>query len=629
MQESDNRESTTVKRRITVVAAVLAVLVVALTGQYAHVMVFGGSAAPARTSGPQTVERGAIVDRTGQMLAVQTQLHTVSAWIPHVDEAEKSASLLASILDASEESLLEALTGPRNYVYLARRISPRMSDEIHDLKEEGNLQGISLEPDHGRTYPGSYLASHVVGHVGRDNTGLDGIEYAYDSFLSPDEGRIRGDTLYGNQLVLTIDANIQATTDRLARETMDRENAESVMLLVMDANNGDVLSWSSLPSYNPNEYQRYDTEERRNRPIRMMYEPGSVFKIFSVAGMMQTGAAADGDTFETDGTYRPDSWGDARPITDIANYGTMDLRTVIERSSNTGVAYASEGMSDQELYDSLTRFGFGEPTGVGLAGEQSGLFTPPERWSYRSKPTIAMGQEIGVTAIQMAAAATAFANDGIRLQPNLVKRVVSPSGEIIEERERTPVREVVSPSVANTMLDYMRTATDDGGTGRLARVEGLPISAKTGTAEYYDLERGRYSDEKYVGSTLALLPSDNPEVIIYMVVENPRGQFIWGERVAAPVVRETAEFLVPYLGIERADDEVIHRTANLELEGARSIELNDHVPDLSGLPRRSLLSLHGNENIDLEIQGSGWVVRQQPAPGTPVEDGMQITVELE
>ncbi len=629
MQGSDSSESTTVTRRITVVAVVLSIAVIAVSAQYANIMVFGGGEAPARTSGPETVERGAIVDRTGQMLAVQTQLHTVSAWLPHVRDAEETASKLASILDAGEESLLAALTGSRNYVYLARRISPGRSEEIRKLKEDGYLRGITLEPDHGRTYPGSYLASHVVGHVGRDNTGLDGLEYAYDSYLSPEDGRTRGNTLYGNQLILTIDSNIQATTDRLARETMERENAESVMLLVMDAKNGDVLSWSSIPSYNPNEFQRYETEERRNRPIRTIFEPGSVFKIYSVAAMMQKGAAADGDVFETDGTYRPDSWGDARPITDIANYGTMDLRTVIERSSNVGVAYASEGISEQELYDKLTRFGFGEQTGVGLAGEESGYFTPPERWSYRSKPTISMGQEIGVTAIQMAAAATAFANDGIRLQPNLVKRVVSPSGEIIEERERTPVREVISPSVARTMLDYMRTATYDGGTGRLARVEGLPISAKTGTAEYFDLELGRYSEEKYMGSTLALLPSDDPELIIYMVVENPRGQFIWGERVAAPVVRETAEFLIPYLGIERADDEVIHRTANLELEGARSIELNGSVPDLSGLPRRSLLSLHAHEHIELDIQGSGYVVRQQPAPGTPVEDGMQITVELE
>ncbi|MFP4643206.1 MAG: penicillin-binding protein [Spirochaetales bacterium] len=629
MQNRDSNEDTTVKRRIRVAAVLLSISVVALSGQYARIMLFEQSQAATGSTGSEMVERGAIVDRTGQMLAVQTELDTVSAWIPDVADPEDSASLLAPLLDTSEESLLQALTGPRNYVYLARRVSPRVSEEIRELKDSGDLRGISLEPDYGRTYPGSELAAHVVGHVGRDNTGLDGIEYAYDSYLSPDEGRVRGNTLYGNQLVLTIDSNIQATTDRLARETMERENAESVMILVMDANNGDMLSWSSLPTYNPNDYQRYDDGERRNRPIRMVYEPGSVFKIFSVSAMMQTGAVSDDDTFETDGTYRPDSWGDVRPITDITDYGTMDLRRVIERSSNVGVSYASEGISENELYDSLMRFGFGEPTGVGLAGEESGVLTPPEQWSYRSKPTISMGQEIGVTAIQMASAATALANDGIRLQPNLVKQVVSPSGEIIEERERTPVREAVSPSVADTMLDYMRTATYEDGTGRLARVEGLPISAKTGTAEFFDRELGRYSQDKYVGSTLAMLPSDDPEIIIYMVVENPRGQYIWGERVAAPVVRETAEFLIPYMGIERADDEVIHRTADLELDGARSIDMTDRVPDLSGLSRRSLLSLHEYEQVDLDIQGSGWVVRQDPQPGTPVEDGMRITVELE
>lgn len=622
-------ETPKASRRIYIVAVLLSVIVLGITAQYARIMLFHAGEVSTADDNSPAIERGAILDRNGEILAIQTQLDTVSAWLPHVTEPEESSDLLSEILDIPESQILDALTGSRNYVYIQRLVSPRVSNEIEDLKDEGRLEGISLEPGSGRTYPSGSLASHVLGHVGTDNRGLDGLEYSYDSVLSPEEGRVRGNTLYGNQLVLTIDANIQAMTDRLSRETYEREDAESVMLLAMDADNGEILSWSSIPNYNPNSFAEYNSEERRNRPIRFMYEPGSVFKMFSVAVMMQHGAAADGDTFETDGTYLPESWGDAGPITDIRDYGTMDLRRVIERSSNVGVAYASEEISEQDLYQGLNRFGFGEPTGIPLAGEQAGILSPPEQWSYRTKPTISMGQEIGVTALQMASAATAFANDGIRLRPGLVRRVVSPSGEVIEEHERTPEQEVISPSVARTMLDYMRTATHEGGTGRLANIDGVSISAKTGTAEFFDLQRGEYSDEKFVGSTLALLPSEDPEIILYMVVEDPRGEFIWGERVAAPVIRETAEFLVQYLGIEHEDDEYIRRSADLQLEDARSIEVDEELPDLQGLPRRSLLSLYDNEHIELDIRGNGWVVRQDPAAGTPVRDGMQVTVELE
>ncbi|MFW6368276.1 MAG: penicillin-binding protein [Spirochaetota bacterium] len=615
--------------RIYIVAVFLSLIVIGVAAQYGRIMLFGPDSDSVSEESSPVIERGAILDRNGEILAIQTRLHTVSAWLPHVTNPEESADLLAEILDLPESQILDRLTGSRNYVYIQRLVSPRASDAIERLKDEGELEGISLEPSSGRTYPSGSLASHVIGHVGIDNRGLDGLEYSYDSLLSPEDGRVRGDTLYGNQLVLTIDANIQAVTDRLSRETYERENAESVMLLAMDADNGEILSWSSIPSYNPNNFADSPREERRNRPIRFMYEPGSVFKMFTVAVMMQHGAAADGDTFETDGTYRPDSWGDARPITDIRNYGTMDLRRVIERSSNVGVAYASEEISEQDLYQGLNRFGFGQPTGIPLAGEQAGILNPPERWSYRSKPTISMGQEIGVTALQMLTAATAFANDGIRLEPALVRQVVSPSGEVLERHERTPEQEVISPSVARTMLDYMRTATHEGGTGRLANVEGISISAKTGTAEFFDLGRGEYSDEKFVGSTLALFPSEDPEIILYMVVEDPRGEYIWGERVAAPVIRETAEFLVQYMGIERESDEYIRRTADLQLENARTIEVGEDLPDLQGLPRRSLLSLYTNEHIELDIRGHGWVVRQDPAAGTPIHDGMQVTVELE
>ena len=616
-------------RRIWIISFSVAIAGILVSAQYARIMVLERTGAPAPSTTPRTVERGAILDRNGRILAIQTQLYTVSAWIPNVTDPQETASDLARILDDDAGRILDLLEGSRDFVYIQRRITPTRSEEIRASQHEGRLRGIQLEPDSGRTYPNGRLGSHVIGHVGTDNNGLDGVEYTYDSVLSPSEGRVRGETLYGNQLVLTIDLNIQQTTDRLARETLERENADSVMLLVMDAKNGEILSWSSVPDYDPNRFSDFDIEERRNRPIRMMYEPGSVFKVFSVATMLNSGAVSDGDIFETDGTYRPESWRDASPITDIANYGTMDLRRVMERSSNVGVAYASEDISEQEMYRGLKRFGFGEPTGVGLSGEQNGILYPPERWSYRSKPTIAMGQEIGVTALQIAAAATTFSNDGVLLQPSIIRRIVSADGRVIEESERTAVREVLTPSVAAQMKDYMRTSTHEGGTGRRVRIDGIEIAAKTGTAEFFDPEIRAYSDEKFIGSTLAMFPSNDPEVIVYMVVENPQGDFIWGERVAAPVVREAAQFLIPYLGIEQEGDRRIAAPEQVQIQTPGTIEIGGELPDLRGLPRRSILQLEAMDEISVEVHGSGWVTRQIPEPGTPIEEVSRVILELE
>jgi cell division protein FtsI (penicillin-binding protein 3) len=585
-------------------------------------------------SGPeQRVERGPILDRNGRILAIQTRLYNVSAWKPNVEDPADCARILSEILDMDAAKLEEKLKEPPQFTYIKRKITPTESEVIKELIDEGQLSGIQLEEDFGRNYPEKELASHVIGYTGTDNEGLDGIEYTLDDFLSPrpeDHGDNGNDQIYGNQVFLTIDINIQYRINEIAEHTLVENNAESVMILVMDAESGEILSYSSIPAFDPNRFDEFDRIARYNRPVSFIYEPGSVFKIFSIASLLDLGGIDPGDYFDTDGAYYQEfENGETFTITDLADYGRINPREIIKYSSNVGAAYASERVGEDAFYEKLTDFGFGETTGIALNGEEAGLLSPPGTWSARSKPTIAMGQEIGVTAVQMLAGATVFANDGVLLRPQIVKKIVSPAGKTLFTFQREPIRRVIDPDTAQTMLSYMNTAVSENGTARLARAEGFSISAKTGTAQVWSSESGDYSEDRFIPSCLGIFPTEDPKLIVYVVIENPRGDSYYGGRIAAPVIRECAEFLVPYRGIPRDGDHEIALPRQIAVNVAELPEFDRIIPDFTGLPKKTLLPLFKRDDIRLRISGEGWVVRQSPPPGTELEDGMELHLELE
>jgi cell division protein FtsI (penicillin-binding protein 3) len=431
----------------------------------------------------------------------------------------------------------------------------------------------------------------------------------------------------GNQVFLTIDLAIQSAADQLGQRLLAMHQADSVMILVAAARTGELLAVSSVPSFDPNNFARYSADERRNLPISRVYEPGSVFKVFSVASFLELDGIDLTDQFNTTGGYASNDG--SFLITDLADYGFVDAEEIIKYSSNVGAAYASERVEPGSLYATLRRFGFGEPTEIDLNGEERGLLATPERWSARTRPTLAIGQEIGVTAVQMIAAATVLANDGVLLRPQIVDRIISPTGEIVRQFEREAVREVLSPATARTMLQLMDRATDPDATGRRIQVEGVNVAAKTGTAEVFDPELGTYSDEHFIASTLALVPADEPELIVYVVIDHPRGESYLGGRIAAPAVDEMIEFLVPYWDIPRDTDTVVEHPGRIVARQPQLPPLAATVPDYRDLPIRTLLPLLGREDVDVRISGSGWVIRQNPPPGTPFEPGMRIDLELE
>lgn len=607
--------------RYRIVFVLLGIVSIALIYEYGKVMLGTDSR---RTAAPVATlpERGPILDRNGRVLALQTQLDTVAAWTPDLRDVAETSRLLAEILDTDAEDIRRRLESSLSYVVLRRNLTPGQSDRIQELRREGQLRGISLRPDSGRSYPERELAAALLGYVGVDNVGLDGVEYSLNDILSPQPGGSR----YGDQVFLTIDVAVQAEAERIARETRETHNADSTMLLVMDSYSGDILAYASSPSFDPNEFQRYDAEQRRNRPTTRVYEPGSVFKVFSVASFMHLGGISPQDTFQTSVGYS-DAAGSFL-IRDLGDYGTINAEEIIKFSSNVGAAYAADTVDADSLYHMLRRFGFGERTGLELSGEERGLLRQPELWSGRSRQTISIGQEIGVTAMQVMAAAGVLANQGVFVKPQIVKRIVSADGAIQYETEREPVRQVVSQAVAERMLEYMHSSTV-GGTAQRIAVDGIQIAAKTGTAEVFDPEIGQYSENAFVASTLAIFPKDDPQIVAYMVIDNPKEGEFYGGRIATPPLKELTEYLVPYLGIPTQNDVILEHSGRVAVSEPRMPELGDALPDFTGMPKRLLLPLYDREDITVEMMGSGWVVDQEPAPGTAITPDMTVRLVLE
>ncbi|MBN2554189.1 MAG: transpeptidase family protein [Spirochaetales bacterium] len=620
------------RRRLYFFILFLAAVVLLIFGRLVQLMIF-----TPRNDAPESitlpvVERGPILDRNGKILAISTRLDSVTAWIPNVSDPPESAELLARILEMPDGDILDRLQDNRGFVFIKRKITPTESQAIQDVKAEGKLAGISLVPEFGRNYPEQTLASHVIGYVGVDNIGLDGIEYTFNNVLSPPAVSTVQEQkeVLGNQVFLTLDINIQHVIEELARKAFEDNQAEAVYILVAEATTGDILGYCGIPNFDPNEYNRYDSLARKNLPLVRAFEPGSVFKIFSVSSFLQLGGIDPEEEFFCGGVYQmalPD--GQTIEIRDLASHGWVNAERILKYSCNVGAALASEQVEEVELHRMLVLFGFGKPTDLPLPGESAGILSDPSRWSARSKATIAFGQEVSVSALQIVQAATVFANGGLLLKPHIVRKIVSPQGETIQNLGREPLQEVLSPQTAQRVLEMMETATEDGGTARRGRVEGVRVSAKTGTAEVLDPQTGQYSEEHFVASYLGILPTDDPQLVIYVVIDFPKGPATYGSQIAAPVFKQTAEWLVDYLGIPRSGATVIEHPGSVRIKLPEPLRVGTEMPQLLGMPKRLLLPLFQQGEFTIHLRGEGYVVAQDPAPGTPLKQGMTIKLYLE
>ena len=588
--------------------------------------------------------RGDIYDRNGKYLTFFTKIYetNVSSGIMSEEEKENTAALLGDILKIDKVEIYKKLKAKKHAI-IKRITSLSEGEEIKKAKSEGKLKYVNLIAGSGRVYPERKSLSLLLGITGTDNNGLEGLEYSLNDYLSPvvkidknNEDENNSDIIKkGNSVYLTIDSYIQEKVEEIL-DIIQLENLpKSSIALVMDAKNGEILAYAGSPDFDPNNFQEYSRDERRNRPIRMAYEPGSVFKIYSFASIFELGGITPNFKVDTTRGYLNDKI--TIPIRDVINRGVLTAPEIIKYSSNVGMGYASDYVSDESFYDMLINFGFTKKTGIEFSGEGKGIIKPPKLWSGRSKATIAMGQELLVTAIQMITASTVFANNGYLLKPTVIKKIVNQDGKIIKEHKKTVVRKVISANTALLLLEYMRQASQGEGTGRRVAIPGVDISIKTGTAEIANTEdssekngvKTNYSSTAFFASTLVLFPTQDPKISIYIAVEYPKGETYYGGTVIPPHMKNLIKFLIGYLNMPLFKKNHYQTTSDIKVTLPKLPELNELIPNYIGIPLKSILPLYNRKDLNLILKGNGRYIGDQiPKEGTVFKKGMDLTLIL-
>jgi cell division protein FtsI (penicillin-binding protein 3) len=421
--------------------------------------------------------------------------------------------------------------------------------------------------------------------------------------------------------------------EKVASSTLEETQAESIMFLAMDPRNGEILGSAVLPDFDPNNYRSYTSDKYSNRSAHELYEPGSVFKIFSIAALMNSGAVTENSEFICNGVYEKVFSSGERVRIECADnhaHGRVRPREIIINSCNVGASMASDRQENQAFYQSIMDFGFGKKTGAWVNMETAGLLKDTDLWSGRTRQSIAFGQEVAVSALQVMQAAGVIANNGMLVPPKLVSQITSADGKTITPwvNSVNSSRQVIRPEIARQMLSYMRDTATDIGTGWRASVADLNLAVKTGTAQYRDPLSGGYSKTDFIASCIALLPAESPSLILYAVIIKPRGE-TYGGRIAAPAIREAAELLIDYLGIPRGRNPIVDHSGSIELTEKLLPYVGSYVPDFYGLSKKTLQPLLLRNDLHVEIFGEGWVKYQSPPPGTFITDDTVIELTLE
>ncbi len=495
--------------------------------------------------------RGQIFDRDGKELVTNLKVPSVYA-IPRVVASRQREALVRSasqILSMPSSIVSDRLLRDKSFVWLKRRVGPQEAQKIQALKNHA----LGIVQEYKRFYAQGDLLAHVLGLCNVDGQGLEGLEFYYNSELQGRAGRrltkrdalgreIRAQEIKtipavdGNRLWLTIDPQIQYLTERALDRAFRQWKAKGASAIVMEAKTGRVLAMANRPTFDPNHPESSTAPGRRNRAITDMYEPGSVFKIVTASALLNENKVTPQTEFQCEnGKFRYGS----KVLHDVHPYGTLTFEQVIVKSSNIGTVKAASRLAPRTLEAYIDAFGFGKPTGIDLPGEAPGFRRPASEWSKTSPYNIPIGQEILVTALQMTAAMGVIANGGYLVQPYAIERIEDPAGVALKKKRPTVKGQVLRPEVAETMRKILVKAVQEG-TGTRAKIEGIPVGGKTGTAQKI-LARGRgYSHHNFTASFVGFAPAEDPSFVMAVVLDDPKPSY-YGGTVSAPVFKEVME----------------------------------------------------------------------------------------
>lgn len=498
--------------------------------------------------------RGRVLDRENHVLALDVRLDSVYAVSRQIKNKEYVADKLSQVLGLNRAFVLKRLYKDKLFVWIARKITPQQSAQLKKLK----LEGIDFVKESKRVYPKNETASHLIGFTGIDNNGLEGIELNYDSFLKGVPGwRMAQKDAKQRELIskelqmvppvdgfnihLTIDEVIQTLAEKELAETCRKFNAKGGSIIVMEPKTGDVLAMANYPLYDLNDSKKASPESRRNRAITDLFEPGSVFKSFTLAAIIENKTFKMSEKFFCENG----SWAVAgKVLHDHHGSGTLTYREVIERSSNIGTVKGAMRLGADKLYKTLKLFGFGsEPTGIPLAGEIGGILSHPRNWSRSSIINIPIGQGVALTPIQLAAAVNAIANDGVLMRPRIISLIDDQDNQVIKKIDPEVVRRVISKETALETRSVLEGVVTKG-TGKKAKVPGFRAAGKTGTAQKI-LPGGGYSHDHFIASFVGFVPYDEPKVTILVTIDEPHPIYYGGE-VSAPAFSRLASNILSY-----------------------------------------------------------------------------------
>ena len=577
--------------------------------------------------------RGEILDRNGVPLATNMSAPTVMVVPRQIVDPNDVADKLAKVLNSSKQDIYTQITKNTSMVRLkeGRKITHDKAKDIRGL----DLKGVYIAEDSKRHYPfGSYL-SHVLGFAGIDNQGLMGLELYYDKelkgqkgyvqFYSDAKGRRMPDIaddyvppIDGLDLVLTIDSKVQTIVENYLDLAYETYNPDGIIAIAMNPKNGEVLAMSSRPDFDPANFQNVAPEiYNRNLPVWSTYEPGSTFKIITLAAALEENKVnLMKDTFNDDGAA--EVAGARLRCWKKGGHGHQTFLEVVQNSCNPGFVELGQRLGTEKLFDYIKSFGFGEKTGIDLQGEGKGILFKPERVGPVELATTAFGQGVSVTPIQQVAAVAAAVNGGILYQPYIAKEFVDPmTGEVVSRTNPVQKRRVISEETSK-QVRYALESVVAQGTGKNAFVDGYRVGGKTGTAQ--KAKDGRYLENNHIVSFIGFAPADDPQIVVYLAVDNPKGTVQFGGVVAAPIVGNIMDDSLRAMGIEK-------RKGQIEKELAWPDVPLIEVPNLLGMSKRELqqqLVL-----LQLDISGEGdTVVQQSPAPGEKVKEGSTIRVYM-
>jgi cell division protein FtsI (penicillin-binding protein 3) len=590
-------------------------------------------------------KRGGIYDRDGNALALTVEVGSVYARPSCIKDKPGAVRKIARVLRVSREGVRASLRSKSPFVWIERRIPPPMIEKIKAL----GIDGVGVVPESRRYYPGRETAAHLLGFVGADNQGLEGLEKVYDSLLKgPPTSLVQLQDALGrpfltqqtepagtglHDLVLTIDKDIQFETQQSLEAAVRKSKAKSGQCIVVNPRTGEILALAIVPEFNPNIFSQYRPEQWRNRVVTDCYEPGSTMKAFLLAAALEEHVVNPQTRFNCENGRLGIA---GKTIHDTHPYGILCVNDIIKHSSNIGALKIGRALGYGKFARYLRRFGFGSKTEIGLLGEQKGFIRNAASAREIEEITAYFGQGMSITSLQLAMGMCAIANGGELMRPFVVSSVRDSSGKVVQSTGPEVVRRVLTEKTCTEVSHILEGVVEKGGTGSEASIQGFRVAGKTGTAQKVDPESRRYSSDKYEAIFAGFVPVDDPRLVIVVMVDEPKG-VPYGGIVAGPVFREVGQWALNYLRVTP----LVQTASRREVPAPQSIDQKvlvrqamtqgspkEHLPDFSGETMREVLRAGKALGLRVDLKGSGLAYKQSPRAGISLKKISVLKVEF-